>query len=115
MKNFIKFFILVTMSNLLIQNSIAQQSTFEIRGHTSCGTWIKERRAKSWASLASESWLVGYLSGIVVARHQDFLKGTDNESIFLWMDRFCNENLISDTSDGAQEIYLQLTKSKGLR
>lgn len=114
MKNTLKAFLLVVISNSLIQSSIAQQSTFEVRGATTCGTWIKERRDDRYPSWSNERWLIGYLSGIAIARHQNILGGIDNYSIYMWMDNFCRENPIKNTAEGAQEIYLQIIKSNRL-
>lgn len=84
----------------------------EIRGHTSCGKWQSER-ANSQINYA-ETWLMGYLSGYAVGRSRDFLKGTDNASIFYWMDTYCRSNPLRDTVDGADLLIRELQIKRGV-
>ena len=89
-----------------------------VLGARSCGTWIESRTdnssGKSWASLASESWLVGYLSGLAGGIDKDFLKGTDAPSIFLWVDNYCRSNPLKAIDDAGIALALELVKQKRL-
>jgi uncharacterized protein YecA (UPF0149 family) len=41
---------------------------------------VNERALKGLESVITETWFVGYLSGLAAANDKDFLKGTDNLS-----------------------------------
>ena len=78
-------------------------SAVETRGVRSCGKWMEEKRAATSVKelnkvpvLISRSWFLGYLSGRAGVSGKDFLKGTDNDSIFLWLDNYCQANPQSD-------------------
>jgi hypothetical protein len=83
-----------------------------VRGASSCGDWVAERDKKSIGTFGNEAWLLGYLSGIATVTNTSFLKGTDNPSLFLWMDNYCRENPLSDLSDGGSKLYLELSHKK---
>jgi hypothetical protein len=85
---------------------------FTVRGASSCGDWVAEREKKSIGTFGNESWLVGYLSGIATVTNTSFFKGTDNASLFLWMDNYCKANPLSDISDGGSKLYLELSLKK---
>jgi hypothetical protein len=81
-----------------------------VRGSQSCGVWLSVQQKN--ARLQSETWLIGFLSGIAVALDSNFLKGTDNESIFLWMDNFCRKNPLEQIGNGASELAVELIEKK---
>ncbi len=83
-------------------------SALTIRGARSCGDWVQGRTADR--NTHAEAWLVGYLSGRAVASGVDLLKGTDNPSLFLWMDNFCRAQPLKDIEDGASELVPELTR-----
>lgn len=83
-----------------------------VRGAASCGDWVVERANHGVGTFGNEAWLVGYLSGIATVTNTNFLKGTDNPSLFLWMDNFCKSNPLSDVSDGGAKLYLELSERK---
>lgn len=69
----------------------------------------------SWQAVGDGAWLVGFLSGIAVAKNSDFIKGTDGESILLWMDNYCRSNPLKGISDGGGALFYELKKQKGLK
>ena len=83
MKNSTKIYHFIALATLVAS---APSIAVEIRGAISCGKWQEQRLPGSvrWG----ETWLIGYLSGQAIALDRDFLKGTDNASIFLWMDSY---------------------------
>ena len=100
----------------------AWSSAAESRGSRSCSKWLEERRqAESKEDLnkipilISKSWFLGYLSGRASRSAQDWLKGTDNESIFLWLDNYCRDQPQQDLESGALVLERALTQRKGGR
>lgn len=45
---------------------------------------------------------------------KDILKGTDNASIFLWFDNYCQANPLKNMIDGADSLFDELVKQKKL-
>jgi tRNA-binding EMAP/Myf-like protein len=86
----------------------------EIRGVRSCGLWIEGRAAKSFAGTASESWFVGYMSGLASGVGKDALAGTDNASLFAWVDKECRANLLLDLDDVGKALFSALVRQKKL-
>jgi hypothetical protein len=85
----------------------------EARQAPSCGEWISHREKSDTLALGNTSWLLGYLSGLAVGRGKDFLSGTDNVSIYKWMDNYCRTNPLRDVSSGGVALSAELTKTKG--
>ncbi|MDM0057346.1 hypothetical protein [Variovorax fucosicus] len=85
-----------------------------IRGPVSCGAWVKERQEAGWGTQTNQAWLVGYLSGVAAASDKDFIKGTDNPSIFLYLDNFCRANPLKTIDEAADALTIELIKQKKL-
>lgn len=87
-------------------------SAVEIRGTRSCGEWLTD--SPSGLGSGNRSALIGFLVGLAVGTDKDFLKGTDNPSIFLWMDNYCRSNPLKHTIQGGDALYRELVREKGL-
>lgn len=85
--------------------------TIEVRGIRSCGEWVSDREA---LALGNQTWLVGYLSGLAVATNKQILSGTDNQSIYLWVDNYCRANPLRSLPDAGTALYFELVKQKNL-
>jgi len=103
---------------LLLASSISAVSApleegAEARQAPSCGEWILHREKSDTLALGNTSWLLGYLSGQAVSRGKDFLAGTDNGSIYKWMDNYCRTNPLRNVSNGGIALAAELTRKKG--
>jgi hypothetical protein len=78
----------------------------------SCGEWIAHREKSDTLALGNASWLLGYLSGLAVAGGKDYLSGTDNSSLYKWMDDYCRANPLRDVSIGGNALAAELAKKK---
>lgn len=94
----------------------------ESRGSRSCSKWIEERRQAEAREdlnkipvLISKSWFLGFVSGRASRSAQDWLKGTDNESIFLWLDNYCRNKPLQDLEAAGIALELELMEIKGTR
>lgn len=96
--------LLIVIGLTAVTNSAFSQT---IRGGPTCAEWIKERSPRDTA------WLVGYLSGIAVAKDSDFIRGIDNSSLYFWMDRYCESNPLHNVSLGGALLAKELIKQKG--
>jgi hypothetical protein len=97
-------------------------SAVEIKGSRSCSRWMEEKRVANSAKemnkvpvLISRSWFLGYISGRADASGKNFLKGTDSDSIFLWLDNYCRANPDKDLDQGGIDLARELMQLKGIR
>lgn len=103
---------------LLLASSISAVSSpleegVEARQPPSCGEWISHREKSDTLALGNTSWLLGYLSGQAVSRGMDFLSGTDNVSIYKWMDNYCRTNPLRNVGNGGIALAAELARKKG--
>jgi hypothetical protein len=101
---------------LLISSFVAAAAStegqVEARQAPSCGEWITHREKSDTLALSNASWLLGYLSGLSISAGRDFLSGTDNASIYKWMDNYCRTNPLRDVSSGGNALAAELEKKK---
>ena len=65
--------------------------------------------------LITRSWFLGYLSGRADESGRNFLKGTDSDSIFLWLDNYCQANPQMDLDKAGIDLARELMQLKGIR
>ncbi len=95
---------------LLSSHAIAAQKVRIIRvGDGSCGTWINERKINL---KYQESWLLGYISGVMSASGNDMLKNTSVDSIPFWIDNYCKENPLNKLDVGAHQLMLEINQKE---
>mgnify|MGYP003382183693 CR=1 FL=1 len=91
---------------------------YESRGARSCEGWLQSSReeADGYPKDAEiyETWLIGYLSGIVAGSGTDFLIGTDNESVFQMVGVYCTENRTMNLAGAGTFVARQLMQQKGI-
>jgi len=79
-------------------------------GTITCGLWFKYRAQGGWM----ENAVIGYISGYITAYNfktpdvHNIMGSTDIESVYLWMDKYCQENPLSMLSDGMEELTYEL-------
>lgn len=104
----------IVLSVLISCAAIGDAQALVIRGAPSCGVWIKERADDKLETIANNVWLLGFLSGMAVKSGKDILKGTDNPSIFLWVDNYCRANPLKTPGDAGDALFEELVKQKRL-
>lgn len=98
---------------LMLSGVVNTANAVEVRGMCSCGTWIQEKKTN--ASHISQLWLLGFMSGLAVGLEKDIIKKTDNSSIFLWMDNYCQANPLKDIEDGGIALSAELMVQKNIK
>lgn len=85
-----------------------------VKASPSCGDWVKTRKEGGWPEIANNFWLVGYFSGAASGTGKEFWGGfntgvgaLDHESVFLWMDKYCNNNPLKKVHEGAELLWLE--------
>ncbi|MDP1673023.1 MAG: hypothetical protein Q8L65_07885 [Burkholderiales bacterium] len=83
-------------------------------GPTNCGGWVKDRKEGKGLAWQREAWLAGYLSGLAIGTGIEFWNKGGNllspESVFLWMDNYCQANPLKNTFDGGLDLFHEHTK-----
>ena len=111
----IKKSISIALAGLILSTASMEVMAVQVRGARSCGQWIELRKTlDAVEAVAQESWFVGYLSGMAAYSDTDILKGTDNPSIFLWLDNYCRAKPLKRIDDAGDELFLELKKQKRL-
>lgn len=85
----------------------------EARHAPSCGEWIVHREKSDTLALGNASWLLGYLSGMAVGSGKNYFGGTENSSIYKWMDNYCRKNPLRDLGSGGNALAAELAAKKG--
>jgi hypothetical protein len=65
--------------------------------------------------LITRSWFLGYLSGRADESGRDFLKGTDSDSIFLWLDGYCQTHPNAGLEKAGIDLARELMQMKGIK
>lgn len=90
----------------------------ESRGARSCSQWQGYRQDKiegnALNSAIYETWLVGYLSGIVAGAGLDFLAGSDNETVFRMIDDYCHAHPQMNLATAGTSVARQLMQQKAI-
>jgi hypothetical protein len=108
----------VLLSLFLMSCLITSANAVVTFGATSCGTWVANKsknEADGWASIIDHYWLMGYLGGLATYSNADVLKDRDSNSIFLWVDNYCQINPLKNSADAGIDLFLELKKQKGLK
>ena len=95
--------------------SLSSMAQVSIRGSRSCGNWIQYQKERGVASAATETWLVGFLSGIAFESNKDILKGVDNPSIYLWVTNYCQANPLDGLTEAGEALADALKKKKAIK
>lgn len=90
----------------------------EARGSRTCAAWLEHRlEAKEGHTQHAEvdqTWLVGYLSGVVAGSGIDFLADTDNAVIFSMADVYCQANPLGHLAPAGTALARELMQQKGI-
>lgn len=91
---------------------------YESRGARSCAAWrefrLDEAGGHPQSAAIYQTWLIGYLSGVVAGSGTDFLVGTDNAFVFTMVDAYCGENPLRNLADAGTHVARQLMQQKGI-
>ena len=97
---------------LLAASAIAvpapSQASEPVSQAPSCGEWVAHREKSSTLALSYTGWLRGYLAGMGAGAGKDYLAGTENSTIYKWMDNYCRSNPLRDVGSGAKLLAAEL-------
>ena len=84
---------------------------FAAQGDIPCGAWVKGRKEEgSWPELVYISWITGYITAYNQQTPDVYsIRGsTGMESVYLWMDKYCQENPLGSLSSGMVLVTIEL-------
>jgi hypothetical protein len=84
---------------------------------SACSSWIAARQQPELAirKASISSWILGFISGINVDTPDiDFLAGTDPESVWLSIDKYCHQHPLHVIGDAVSSLAMNLYKEKGV-
>ncbi|MER8882580.1 hypothetical protein [Mesorhizobium sp. M0816] len=78
-------------------------------GAQSCGSWVKHQLMRE----TGLSWVQGFVTAMnmheaVQGGSGNLSKGTDADSMELWVTNYCSANPLKDISDAAFQLYATL-------
>lgn len=80
-----------------------------VEANIDCGNWVRTRAAVAAGINPFEGYLLGLLDGLSLATWADFWRGggtsVSREQAFLWMDKYCREEPLSNVLAGAFVLY----------
>ena len=91
---------------------VPSTAAITVVGGKSCGEWIKYRHEGGWPKVIVQNWLMGYLSGVAMESGIDYLKEAEGESVYIWVDNYCNSNPLERTVNAADKLIIELRKRK---
>ena len=101
-----KFLILLTLSLSLFSNAnaIGKLGSFD------CGAILEFKDIKD-SQESVQDWLNGFLTAIQLGR-KPFQEGSvpSSSSRYFWVIKFCEENPLSDITEAASQLYMEITK-----
>ena len=74
----------------------------------SCGKWVNYRKSGGVDKAASEARITSFMSGIAIGTGVDILKDVDLESIYLWVDNYCQKNSFDNIYDAGTQLAIEL-------
>lgn len=83
------------------------------RGASSCSEWQQDRAGKA-TNDTETAWLIGYMAGIAVAKNHDILKDENYQSLFSWVDDYCQSHPLEFVSDAGINLYIEIARQKRL-
>ena len=90
----------------------SQASAIGKLGSFDCGTILKFKDIKD-SQDSVQDWVNGFLTAAQLGR-KPFEEGNvpSNNSRYFWVIKFCEENPLSDITEAASQLYLEITKQK---
>jgi hypothetical protein len=84
-----------------------------------CNSWTSDRKeaangkgAEVFSDSWGKSWILGYLSALNMSlgEEKDTLAAVDGETVFLWVDKYCDKNPNKQLYEAALDLFIKLKK-----
>lgn len=94
------------MIALLTNFTATQAEAVTVKAYATCANWAKDRKSYS---RYNEFSLIGMLNGLAFTSRKDFWADLEAAQVYFWMDRYCDNNPLSNTTDGAIKLMNETT------
>ena len=94
------------LTNFTATQAEAVSVAVSVKAYATCAEWAKDRKSDV---RYSEFSLIGMLNGLAFASGRDFWANLKNDQVYFWMDRYCDNNPLSNTTDGAIKLMNETT------
>lgn len=91
----------------------ARADPIYVRGSTDCGQW-NYARTQSLSKIL-EAYVIGLTSGMSFGRGVPFWgppRSYSDEQIFMWLDKYCRDNPLSDIVEGSVHMIDEATNGR---
>jgi hypothetical protein len=87
-----------------------ETGTYMHYGARSCGKWVNAKEEDGWYWTVLQGWVAGYITAanLWIPGKYDWLEGSDLDGAMLWIDKYCNENPLSNTTDAMKILMREL-------
>ena len=94
---------------LLTNFTATQAEAVTVKAFKTCANWAKDRKSNySYGEFS----LIGMLNGLAFTSDKDFWANLEPDQVYFWMDRYCDNNPLSNTTDGAIKLMNETTGTK---
>ena len=102
--------VLILFAIVTPASALDKDTNYRVMGALSCGEWVKERKEDGWETVVTISWVSGYLTAynLLAPDTYNILGNTDRESVYLWIDNYCQANPLNDLSDAMVHLAIEL-------
>jgi hypothetical protein len=79
-------------------------------GNTSCGTWMTDRKEKSWLASIDSAWVEGFITAMDTnnPKINRATRATDSDGLAAWIDIYCAAHPLDNLSRASEELALAL-------
>jgi hypothetical protein len=106
--------LVIAAALLVVQNHAIGKTVMILgTGNESCGTWLQNRAAQSYAEAAQLSWVGGYVTAFNnYAEHQsgNVSAGTDVDGVYSWIDAYCQANPLDNLFRASGALIRELER-----
>lgn len=84
---------------------------YSAKGARSCGDWVMARKENnSWDAFSMKGWIAGYFTAFDMQTEgvYSILGSTGDESVYLWMDKYCQENPLKNMGVAMEQLTSEL-------
>jgi len=86
------------------------EGAYSVQAPISCGNWVEHSKEDDWTNTANHYWVVGYITAYnrLTPDVYNIMGDTDAPSVYLWMDKYCQENPLNLLADGMVHLIVEL-------
>ena len=96
----------IIIMSLSVTSSKVDAQAVTMGAHYTCAGWA-DAKGEPMKDLIREYWLVGMMNGLALASGKDFWANIEQNQLIFWMDRYCDNNPLSDVVIGVGDLMVE--------